>query len=187
MSEKRTDKRRLEALMRSAQAGDARAYAELLTAITPRLREIISNQRRFLQRADVEDLVQDVLLSLHAVRGTYDSSRPFMPWLLAITRNRLADAARAYGRLTAGREEIEQLSVTFSAEAANIEAESVGDAEALKQAIDQLPAAQREAVEMLKLREMSLREASAASGSSVGALKVSVHRAMAALRRTLKG
>ena len=38
---------------------------------------------------------------------------------------------------------------------------------------------------MLKLREMSLKEAAAASGTSVSALKVSVHRAVAALRKTL--
>jgi len=37
----------------------------------------------------------------------------------------------------------------------------------------------------LKLREMSLREAAAASGTSIGALKVSVHRAMATLRKAL--
>ena len=39
---------------------------------------------------------------------------------------------------------------------------------------------------MLKLREMSLEEAAAASGTSVGALKVATHRAMDALRRKLK-
>jgi RNA polymerase sigma-70 factor (ECF subfamily) len=39
---------------------------------------------------------------------------------------------------------------------------------------------------MLKLREMSLKEAAAASGTSVGALKVATHRAMDALRRKLK-
>ena len=44
---------------------------------------------------------------------------------------------------------------------------------------------QRDAIEMLKLREMSLKEAAAASGTSIGALKVSVHRAMATLRRAL--
>jgi|SRR5215467_4696005 len=180
------DDSRLRTLMRSAQAGDTRAYAELLTTITPRLRRMISNQRRFLQHADIEDLVQEVLLSLHAVRNTYDPERPFIPWLLVITRNRLADAARRYGRRTATDEEMRQMAVTFSAETANIRAEELGDPDALRQAIEQLPPAQREAIEMLKLRELSLREASGASGTSIGALKVSVHRAMATLRRTLR-
>jgi len=44
---------------------------------------------------------------------------------------------------------------------------------------------QRDAVEMLRLREMSLKEAAAASGTSISALKVSVHRAVASLRKAL--
>jgi RNA polymerase sigma-70 factor (ECF subfamily) len=42
-------------------------------------------------------------------------------------------------------------------------------------------------VELLRLKEMSLAEASAASGQSVGALKVSLHRAIRALQRALGG
>jgi H+/Cl- antiporter ClcA len=38
----------------------------------------------------------------------------------------------------------------------------------------------------LKLRDMSLREAASASGTSIGALKVATHRAMTALRKMLK-
>jgi RNA polymerase sigma-70 factor (ECF subfamily) len=181
------DDRQLRVLMRSAQAGDTRAYAELLTAITPRLRQIIASQRRFLQHADIEDLVQEVLLSLHAVRSTYDPGRPFMPWLLVIAHNRLVDAARRYGRRAAIDEKMRQMAVTFSAEASNMQVEELGDPDALRQAIEQLPPGQREAIEMLKLREMSLKEASAASGTSVGALKVSVHRAITTLRRALRG
>jgi RNA polymerase sigma-70 factor (ECF subfamily) len=39
---------------------------------------------------------------------------------------------------------------------------------------------------MVKLREMSLKEASAASGMSVAALKVAVHRGIGALRKALQ-
>jgi len=171
--------------MRAAQNGDARAYVELLRAITPQLRQIIANQRRFLQPADIEDLVQDVLLSLHTVRATYDPERPFMPWLLTIMHNRLADAGRRHVRRSAHETLTGHMPVTFSEDAANVEA--YGDPEALQRAIRDLPPGQREAVEMLKLREMSLKEAATATGTTVGALKVSVHRAMTALRKSLKG
>jgi RNA polymerase sigma-70 factor (ECF subfamily) len=50
-----------------------------------------------------------------------------------------------------------------------------------------LPPGQRQAVELLKLRELSLKEASALTGMSIGALKVATHRAIASLRRTLRG
>ncbi|MDZ5696767.1 RNA polymerase sigma factor [Chelativorans sp. M5D2P16] len=50
------------------------------------------------------------------------------------------------------------------------------DKEQLRRAILQLPHAQRQAVEMLKLREMTMKEAEAVTGMSIGALKVAVHR-----------
>jgi RNA polymerase sigma-70 factor (ECF subfamily) len=52
----------------------------------------------------------------------------------------------------------------------------------LDRALETLPAGQRTAVELLKLREMSLKEASEASGMSVAALKVAMHRALKSLR-----
>jgi RNA polymerase sigma factor (sigma-70 family) len=176
--------RRLAALMRSAQSGDGAAYACLLRELTPLLRHRIQRRLRFLRPEDVEDLVQDVLLSLHAVRATYDPRRPFLPWLFGIVRNRMADGARRYARRAVHEVAIEHLPVTFSEEATNRD-EEFGDPEALAQAIRTLPPGQREAVEMLKIRELSLKEAAAVSGMSVSALKVAVHRAVKALRRAL--
>jgi RNA polymerase sigma-70 factor (ECF subfamily) len=181
----KADDQDLATLMQAAQAGDTQAYVQLLREITPRLRQIVRDQRRFLKAEDIEDLAQDVLLSLHAVRATYDPQRPFMPWLMAITRNRLADGARRYTRGTAHEVQVEDLPVTFSDEGANIDSDGYRDPEALRQAIRALPPGQRDAIEMLKLREMSLKEAAAASGTSIGALKVSVHRAIATLRKAL--
>jgi RNA polymerase sigma-70 factor (ECF subfamily) len=167
-------------LMRRAQNGDSGAYSELLEQITPLLRRVVRRQRAFLQLPDIEDLVQDTLLSLHAVRATYDPARPFMPWLLAIARNRLADGARRYSRHGAREIVIDETDATFT------ETAEYGDPQALHRAIEALPAGQRDAIEMLKIREMSLKEASLASGMSTGALKVATHRAMNALRKLFK-
>jgi len=182
---RQSDDQALTTLMQAAQAGDARAYVRLLKEITPRLRQIVRRQRSFVSAEDIEDLVQDILLSLHAVRATYDPQRPFMPWLMAITRHRLADAARRYTRRTAHELQAENLPVTFSDGGANMDTDGYRDPEALRHAIRDLPPGQRDAIELLKLREMSLKEAAAASGTSIGALKVSVHRAIATLRKTL--
>jgi RNA polymerase sigma factor (sigma-70 family) len=176
---------RFAQLMRAAQQGDASAYTELLRAIAPRVRQIVVRQRGFTGAAETEDLVQDVLLSLHAVRATYDPSRAFMPWLIAIVRNRLVDGARRYSR-TSGREvRIDEGDVTFEALATNLESDAYGDREALRRAVAALPEGQRQAIELLKLKELSLKEAAAITGSSVGALKVATHRALATLRRSL--
>lgn len=176
---------RLADLMRSAQDGDANAYAALLREAVPLLRQTVRRRFTFLQPQDVEDLVQDILLSLHAARSTYDPTRPFLPWLMAITRNRMADGARRYVRRSANEVADGRLPETFPAEGANMLIESYRDAQALMQAMADLPPGQRRAIELLKLREMSLKEASAVSGTSVGALKVAVHRGISALRKAL--
>jgi RNA polymerase sigma factor (sigma-70 family) len=127
----------------------------------------------------------DILLSVHSVRATYDPQRPFMPWLIAITRNRLADAARRYVRSAAHEIYVENAAVTFADDRANTSMDTYGDTQALEQAITALPPVQRDAIRMLKLGEMSLQEAAEASNTTVGALKVATHRAMATLRKML--
>jgi len=171
--------------MRSAQDGDSAAYRQLLTEIAPLLRRFVRRQRQFLQPCDIEDLVQDILLSLHAVRATYDPGRPFLPWLLAIARNRMVDGTRRQMRRAANEVSVADYPETFSHEATNTMDAGYGDPEALKQAIAGLPRGQRRAIEMLKLREMSLKEAASASGMSVAALKVAVHRGTGTLRKML--
>ncbi len=172
--------------MRAAQDGDGRAYVQLLTEIAPLLRRLIRRQRQFLQPADVEDILQDILVSVHAVRVTYDPTRPFMPWVAAIARNRMVDAARRYGRMTANEVSGIEFPETFSEDITNSTADDTyGDPEALRAAISQLPAGQRRALETVKLRELSLKEASRATGMSVAALKVAVHRGVKALRKAL--
>src|SRR5438128_2666343 len=88
-------------LMARTQAGDQAAYRRLLTEITPYVRSIASRYHR--QREDVEDTVQDILLSVHSIRQTYDPSRPFGPWLATIADRRALDRLRKRLR-SAGRE-----------------------------------------------------------------------------------
>jgi RNA polymerase sigma-70 factor (ECF subfamily) len=172
-------------LMRLAQDGDRAAYMRLLRAVTPMLRTTIRQRRSFLQRQDAEDLLQNILLALHGARATYDPARPFLPWLMAIARNQIAEGARRYARRAANETIVEQVPETFSDDGTNSYDDGYGDPEALRTAIGVLPRGQRRAIEMLKLKEMSLKEAAAESGMTIPALKVAVHRAMRTLRRAL--
>jgi RNA polymerase sigma-70 factor (ECF subfamily) len=178
---------RLATFMRSAQDGDREAYTALLGEVAALARGMVRRRFGFLQSPDIEDIVQDVLLSVHAARSTYDPGRPFVPWLRAIVRHRMADGARRYTQRIANELASDRLPETFPAEEANMLMDRYGDAEALARAMAGLPPGQRKAIELIKLREMSLKEASAASGVSVGALKVAVHRGVAALRKALTG
>src|SRR5437773_785917 len=87
-------------LARRAMASAAgEAYVRLLGEIAPYLRSLAA--RCLNEAADIEDVVQDTLLTLHAVRRTYDPRRPFGPWLVAIARRRLVDRLRQRSRRSA--------------------------------------------------------------------------------------
>ncbi len=166
--------------MARAQDGDRDAYRRLLEDVTPYLRSIAA--RHFRNSGDIEDTVQEVLLTVHAVRHTYDPARPFGPWLVAIANRRVVDGLRRQGRSRAREVALETGHETFAAPQANL-AEAASDGRVLRDAVEQLPPGQRDAIRMLKLQEMSLKEAAAASGTSVAALKVATHRALKNLRK----
>ncbi len=182
-------------LMTAAQAGDGKAYEQLLRSVTPFVRAL--SRRHCRNPADLEELVQDTLLTLHRVRHTYDPARPFSPWLAAIASRRSIDGLRR--RLRQSRYEVADSTAhehfvqetfaqeTFVGSQANNDSDQLRAAEEVRDLLRLLPARQREALETVKLKEMSLAEASVASGQSIGALKVNTHRALKALRALFQG
>lgn len=170
------------ALMASAQGGDRAAYRRLLSEIVPYLRAVARHALR--DAVEAEDAVQDTLLTLHAMRHAYDARRPFKPWLLGIARHRISDRRRA-GRRRAAREVVFDESYETIAAPPTNETVLLDGGAALAGALNQLPPGQRTALELLKLKEMSLKEAAAVSGMTVAALKVATHRGLARLRALL--
>ncbi len=169
-------------LMAAAQAGERVPYEQLLREVTPFIRALV--RRHCSNRADVEEMVQDTLLTVHRVRHTYDPSRPFSPWLAANASRRSIEALRRRGRIARHETRAEAGGVyeTFVDAAANNDVEVVRSSEEVADLLRRLPSRQREALESLKLKQMSLAEASAPSGQTVGAVKVNVHRALKTLR-----
>ncbi len=167
-------------LMARAQDGDAVAYRRLLEEVTPYLRARAARYHR--DPRDIEDTVQDILLTLHSVRQTYDPLRPFGPWLVGIADRRAFDRLRRQGRQRAHE-------VPLTGEHEDVPAardiDSSADRHHLEGAINALSPAQQQAIRMLKLQEMSLREAATASGMSIASLKVATHRAIRSLRALL--
>lgn len=187
--EKRTDTgmaldEELASLMIATQAGDAAAYRALLKTCLPVVAGFARSQG---VRGDaVDDVVQDTLMTLHAARASYDPARPFLPWLRAITQRRAIDRMRRIARRPhevfdplAYEGEIDPL----PAPGAGLEMRERGAA--LARAVAALPDGQRQAVEHLGLRELSLEETAALTGRTKGALKVNLHRALKALRASL--
>jgi RNA polymerase sigma-70 factor (ECF subfamily) len=168
-------------LMARAQEGDGAAYHRLLREITPYLRSLAI--RRHRDANDAEDSVQDVLLTLHSIRQTYDPTRPFAPWLVAIANRRFVDRLRRQGRTRNREIPLTAEHETFCEPAANLDERP--DGRELEGMVNSLPPAQQNAVRLLKLKELSLKEAAAVSGMSITSLKVSTHRAMKSLRKML--
>lgn len=174
----------LSAAMAAAQAGDALAYRKLLRDCLP----VIAGMARAqgVRPESVDDVVQDTLVTIHKARATYDPSRPFLPWLRAITQRRAIDAMRRTGRRP--QEVHDPLAYEAHADLGPLPGTSIETRErdgALARAVAALSPGQREAVEHLVFKERSLDEAAAITGRSKGALKVNLHRALKVLRTTL--
>jgi RNA polymerase sigma-70 factor (ECF subfamily) len=173
--------------MVAAQQGDRAAYQALLRDCVP---DIIRVARGVGVGPDqVDDVVQETLLTVHRARHTYDPARPFLPWLRAIARRRAIDGLRSRGR-QAGREVHDELAYAAhptTDTAADQAIEDTGRARLLGEAVTRLPPRQREALEHLGLAERSLEEAAALTGRTKGALKVNLHRALKTLRVLMGG
>src|SRR3954471_23667450 len=133
--------------MARGQQGDQKSYRRLLQSITPYLRALA--HRFGLSGADLEDAVQDVLLTVHSIRHTYDPTRPFGPWLTAVARHRLLDRLRRRTRQSGRETELTEFHETFAVVETN-QQEMASETGRLQAAIAALPEGQRRAVEMLK-------------------------------------
>ena len=86
--------------MRAALAGDTGAYRKFLHAVAPYIRAVARSRCRRLGvlESEAEDIVQEVLLTIHLKQGTWDRSKQIGPWVSAITRNKIIDVFRRRGR-----------------------------------------------------------------------------------------
>ena len=170
------DEMRWAQLMFSAQAGNEGDYRQLLSEIS----EVVGRYLRArLGGYDfIEDCVQEVLISVHQARHTYDSRRAFRPWLFAIVRRRAIDAMR---RGQVRRREQQSSESALDSKVAGPDSEVVGG-----QLLLGLPEGLQQALVLTKIHGMTSSEAALALSISESALKVRVHRAMGKLKRLLE-
>lgn len=173
---------RRSAWMAAAQAGDSVAYQSLLRDCIPVIKSVV--RRRGVPADRLDDVVQDVLLTIHRARHTYDPGRSFTAWMSVIAERRAIDLMRRTQRQEL-REVHAPLQFESHADETADPARGVAHAEVsgtVARALEGLPARQREAVQHLVLEERSLADASVLTRRSKGSLKVNLHRALKALR-----
>jgi RNA polymerase sigma-70 factor (ECF subfamily) len=170
------DEERLKALMLRGLAGDAAAHRVFLQAITPSLRSYLRSRLRSSPE-DAEDLLQETILAVHTRRESYDQSYPVTAWLYAIARYRLIDHLRRRGRrgIAVPIDDIGELAAASPSDDA---ADARHDIDRLLQ---RLPAKQQDAIRLVKLEQLSVKEAAARTGYGESDIKVSIHRGLKTL------
>jgi len=167
---------RWAAAMRSANRGCAQSYDRLLHEVAAALRIVAAHGlRRGLSTGDVEDVVQECLIAIHIKRHTWDENRPFVPWLRAIAHHKMVDRMRA--RLRAREVALDGHADTIPAPR---EPDRISDA-AIARYLDALPPGQRAVVTALALEGESVGTVARRLNVSAGAVRVAMHRALAAL------
>lgn len=171
----------LQALLLRGLAGDATAYRDFLAALALHVRAFL--RRRLAQRpAEVEDLVQEVLLAVHNARHTYQAQQPLTAWVQAIARYKLADYLRSYARRDARHDELDDDDLFASSDEEPCEARRD-----LGKLLAQLPDRQRLPIVHVKLEGLSVEETARMTGLSGSAVKVGIHRGLKALGKLIRG
>ena len=170
----------LEALMRQALDGDQRAYAEILQETSRFLRPYLSKRLSFTNETD--DLLQEILLSIHKARHTYDGNRPYKPWVYSIAKFRLQDYLRShYADQLHHAGDISELE-DFLHE--NV-TESVISYESISGEIGKLPQKQATILQLMHQEGYTAKEVAQKLGMNESAVKVAAHRAYRILRQKL--
>lgn len=172
----------VEILMRLALSGDGRSYELVLQYTTRLLRPYL--MRRLGNASAVDDVMQEILISIHKARHTYDGNRAYAPWAFAIARYRLTDYLRTHYadklRHAADLSDVEYMigdDVTKSG----------FSYESIKGEIEQLPKKQAVILQMMHEEGYTAKEVAEKIGMNESAVKVAAHRAYKLLKKRLDG
>ena len=164
------------ALVRRTLAGDRGAFDPLVRRHQKSVYAVVYGILR--SASDAEDAAQEVFLRAYRYLPSYDSSRSFEGWLMAIAVNQ-ARGLRSSRRGEAARVDPTSLAAGRAPEGIPVLRE------AALRAIDGLPERQRDAMLLFLNSELTLDQIGDALGCSKGTVGAHLHRARAALKKAL--
>lgn len=169
-----------EDLMRSYVGGDHAAFRELFARYAPMLLRLTVRHLRSEELA--REIVQQTFFQLHAARNDFQSDRKLRPWVFTIAMNLVREHYRRKKRrpesaLDPAREP--------AAEEERPPLERRQRVEAVRAALERLPASQREVVELHWFEDRPFAEVAEIVGATEGAVRVRAHRAYERLRELL--
>lgn len=164
---------KLKELFKLSMNGDQEAYASFLTLASALMKKyLVYLGGKYEARETIEDLLQEVLLSLHQKKHTFQIDKPILPWLYAIARYRFIDYYRAKKRLP----RMEEISDELPA----VEEENFFGS--LEEILQMLTPKQRDMVMLVKVEGASYAEAASTLDMSVPSIKVGIHRVIKAIK-----
>jgi len=171
----------LEGLMRRSLEGDKAAYAELLRETRRLLGPYLA--RRLSFESEAEDLLQEIMISIHRARHTYDGKRPYKPWMYAIAKFRLRDYLRLhYADQLRHAEDISGLEDIL----ADVVTETGISYESISGEVLKLPERQAAILQLMHQEGYTSKEVATKLGMTESAVKVAAHRAYKVLRQKLE-
>lgn len=170
-------------LVIACQAGDERAFEELVARQDARLRYYV---RQMLDSADcADDVVQEVWIDVFRKIGTLRSPGGFRAWLYSIAHSRaIGELRKRLGRRAMERELTADLAADLPEE---VERElAAEDAAGVHECLGKLSPEHREVLLLRFVEDMSYEEIAAAIGCPVGTVRSRIHYAKTALGRELE-
>ena len=171
------------ALIRSIAEGNAKALDELYARYGPSILNFLV--ARLGDRQLAEEVLQDVMLAVWNSSANFRGESKVLTWLLTIARNRAINTQRK--RRPQIVEFDEELKITNDETGPLERMVKQGQYSTVREAIEALPAGQRETLTLVFYHQLSGVEVAEALGVSVGTVKSRLHRAKETLRRILQG
>lgn len=146
--------------------------------------EVAAKLRPFVAKrvgaADTDDVLQDVLVRMHRGLGGLADDQRFTAWMYMVARSAIAE----YGR-TRARHPIAESRELVAEPCDDDRAAATALAGCLTAFVARLPSPYREAITLVELEGMTIRDAAAMSGISLSGMKSRVQRGRAQLRDLL--
>jgi RNA polymerase sigma-70 factor (ECF subfamily) len=174
-------------IVEQALAGDRAAYARLARLVTGHL----AHWRAYDFRADWDDMVQDVLISVVRAHkdGRLDAPGAIQAYVRQAIRFKFIDCLRTSGRRTSVGDPVERIGRgDHGVHWPPSESVSAGAAElriSLARAVEALPERERLAIYEVHVRGRTYEEAAAATGIPLGSLKRALREGLARLREVI--
>lgn len=174
----------LNSLFAKGMAGDAKSYGLFLEKITPIVRAIAYKK---ISNHDVEDTVQDILISIHKARHTFDGERPIIPWVFAIAKFRINDALRKiYANHQDQNNFLEIDEAIDLLEAADHDKHThdlaKNQAPCIEEILETISERERSILSMMYIEEYTAKETGLNLNMNESAVKVAAHRAIKKIR-----